>query len=162
MERKRQIIIFFLAMIIISIGGYIYVLNEITSPPEMENYDFGQYTMNIPKDSDVELISSNASMSLQVGNDFQTTNVNKTFYGNQSGLNSVLEQTTIENLTNSSKIVETSDNTTYYQITDENNIMEFENDTFIAINNNNPDIIIIISSENLDLLKQITPTIKNK
>ena len=101
MERKKQLIIFFLAMIIISIGGYIYVLNEITSPPEMENYDFGQYTMNIPKDSDVELISSNASMSLQVGNDFQITNVNKTFYGNQSGLNSVLEQTTIENLTNS-------------------------------------------------------------
>ncbi len=133
MGRKRQLIIFFLAMIIISIGGYIYVLNEITSPPEMENYDFGRYTMNIPKDSDVELISSNASMSLQVGNDFQITNVNKTFYGNQSGLNSVLEQTTIENLTNSSKIVETSDNTTYYQITDENNIMEFENDTFIAI-----------------------------
>ena len=58
--------------------------------------------------------------------------------------------------------METSNNTTYYQITDENNIMEFENDTFIAINNNNPDIIIIISSENLDLLKQITPTIKNK
>jgi hypothetical protein len=73
-----------------------------------------------------------------------------------------LEQTSIENLTNSSRIVETSNNITYYQITDENNIIGFENETYIAINNNNPSNIIIISSYDLDLLKQITPTIKNK
>jgi hypothetical protein len=73
-----------------------------------------------------------------------------------------LEQTSIENLTNSSRIVETSNNITYYQITDENNIIGFENETYIAINNNNPSNIIIIGSYDLDLLKQITPTIKNK
>ena len=47
-------------------------------------------------------------------------------------------------------------------ITDENNIIGFENETYIAINNNNPSNIIIIGSYDLDLLKQITPTIKNK
>lgn len=81
---------------------------------------------------------------------------------NQNELNHILEQTSIENLTNSSRIVETSNNITYYQITDENNIIGFENETYIAINNNNPSSIIIISSYDLDLLKQITPTIKNK
>ena len=64
-----------------------------------------------------------------------------------------MEQTTIENLTNSSRIVETSNNITYYQITDENNIIGFENDTYIAINNSNPNNIIIIGSYDLDLLE---------
>ena len=80
----------------------------------------------------------------------------------ENELNHILEQTSIENLTNSSRIVETSNNITYYQITDENNIIGFENETYIAINNNNPSNIIIIGSYDLDLLKQITPTIKNK
>ena len=86
----------------------------------------------------------------------------KHFYENQDELNHILEQTTIENLTNSSRIVETSNNITYYQITDENNIIGFENDTYIAINNSNPNNIIIIGSYDLDLLKQMIPTIKNK
>ena len=102
MERKWQLIIFFIAMIILSAGGYGYIISESTA------------------------------------------------------------QTSIENLTNSSRIVETSNNITYYQITDENNIIGFENETYIAINNNNPSNIIIIGSYDLDLLKQITPTIKNK
>lgn len=162
MERKRQLIIFFLAMIILSVGGYSYVISEVTAPPEMESYDFGQYTMDVPDDRDIDLISSDLSMNVYVGNDIQIINVNKTFYENQNELNNILEQTTIENLTNSSRIVETSNNTSYYQITDSNNIIGFENETFIAINNNNPEIIIIIGSNDLDLLKQITPTIKNK
>lgn len=162
MERKRQLIIFFLAMIILSVGGYSYVISEVTAPPEMESYDFGQYTMDVPDDRDIDLISSDLSMNVYVGNDIQIINVNKTFYENQNELNNILEQTTIENLTNSSRIVETSNNTSYYQITDSNNIIGFENETFIAINNNNPEIIIIIDSNDLDLLKQITPTIKNK
>ena len=162
MERKRQLIIFFLAMIILSVGGYSYVISEVTAPPEMESYDFGQYTMDVPDDRDIDLISSDLSMNVYVGNDIQIINVNKTFYENQNELNNILEQTTIENLTNSSRIVETSNNTSYYQITDSNNIIGFENETFIAINNNNPEIIILIGSNDLDLLKQITPTIKNK
>ena len=101
-------------------------------------------------------------LSVYVGDNFQVIKINKTFYENQNELNHILEQTSIENLTNSSRIVETSNNITYYQITDENNIIGFENETYIAINNNNPSNIIIIGSYDLDLLKQITPTIKNK
>ena len=117
--------------------------------------------MEIPEDSDVELIGSDLSLSVYAGDNIQVINVNKTFYENQDELNHILEQTTIENLTNSSRIVETSNNITYYQITDEN-IIGFENDTYIAINNSNPNNIIIIGSYDLDLLKQMIPTIKNK
>ena len=157
MERKWQLIIFFIAMIILSAGGYGYIISEFTAPPEMETYDFGEFTMEIPEDSNVKL-----SLSVYVGDNFQVIKINKTFYENQNELNHILEQTSIENLTNSSRIVETSNNITYYQITDENNIIGFENETYIAINNNNPSSIIIIGSYDLDLLKQITPTIKNK
>lgn len=116
----------------------------------------------IPEDSNVKLAGSDLSLSVYVGDNFQVIKINKTFYENQNELNHILEQTSIENLTNSSRIVETSNNITYYQITDENNIIGFENETYIAINNNNPSNIIIIGSYDLDLLKQITPTIKNK
>lgn len=162
MERKWQLIIFFIAMILLSAGGYCYMNSEVTAPPEMERYDFGQFTMEIPEDSDVELIGSDLSLSVYAGDNIQVINVNKTFYENQDELNHILKQTTIENLTNSSRIVETSNNITYYQITDENNIIGFENDTYIAINNSNPNNIIIIGSYDLDLLKQMIPTIKNK
>lgn len=128
----------------------------------METYDFGEFTMEIPEDSNVKLACSDLSLSVYVGDNFQVIKINKTFYENQNELNHILEQTSIENLTNSSRIVETSNNITYYQITDENNIIGFENETYIAINNNNPSSIIIIGSYDLDLLKQITPTIKNK
>lgn len=128
----------------------------------METYDFGEFTMEIPEDSNVKLAGSDLSLSVYVGDNFQVIKINKTFYENQNELNHILEQTSIENLTNSSRIVETSNNITYYQITDENNIIGFENETYIAINNNNPSNIIIIGSYDLDLLKQITPTIKNK
>lgn len=128
----------------------------------METYDFGEFTMEIPEDSNVKLSGSDLSLSVYVGDNFQVIKINKTFYENQNELNHILEQTSIENLTNSSRIVETSNNITYYQITDENNIIGFENETYIAINNNNPSNIIIIGSYDLDLLKQITPTIKNK
>lgn len=37
--------------------------SEVTAPPEMERYDFGQFTMEIPEDSDVELIGSDLSLS---------------------------------------------------------------------------------------------------
>ena len=132
MERKWQLIIFFIAMILLSAGGYCYMNSEVTAPPEMERYDFGQFTMEIPEDSDVELIGSDLSLSVYAGDNIQVINVNKTFYENQDELNHILEQTTIENLTNSSRIVETSNNITYYQITDENNIIGFENDTYIV------------------------------
>ena len=160
MERKWQLIIFFIAMIILSAGGYGYIISESTAPPEMETYDFGEFTMEIPEDSNVKLAGSDLSLSVYVGDNFQVIKINKTFYENQNELNHILEQTSIENLTNSSRIVETSNNITYYQITDENNIIGFENETYIAINNNNPSNIIIIGSYDLDLLKQITPTIK--
>lgn len=162
MERKWQLIIFFIATIILSAGGYGYIISEFTAPPEMETYDFGEFTMEIPEDSNVKLAGSDLSLSVYVGDNFQVIKINKTFYENQNELNHILEQTSIENLTNSSRIVETSNNITYYQITDENNIIGFENETYIAINNNNPSNIIIIGSYDLDLLKQITPTIKNK
>lgn len=162
MERKWQLIIFFIAMIILSAGGYGYIISEFTAPPEMETYDFGELTMEIPEDNNVKLAGSDLSLSVYVGDNFQVIKINKTFYENQNELNHILEQTSIENLTNSSRIVETSNNITYYQITDENNIIGFENETYIAINNNNPSNIIIIGSYDLDLLKQITPTIKNK
>ena len=162
MERKWQLIIFFIAMIILSAGGYGYIISESTAPPEMETYDFGEFTMEIPEDSNVKLAGSDLSLSVYVGDNFQVIKINKSFYENQNELNHILEQTSIENLTNSSRIVETSNNITYYQITDENNIIGFENETYIAINNNNPSNIIIIGSYDLDLLKQITPTIKNK
>ena len=42
MERKWQLIIFFIAMIILSAGGYGYIISESTAPPEMETYDFGE------------------------------------------------------------------------------------------------------------------------
>ena len=48
MERKWQLIIFFIAMIILSAGGYGYIISESTAPPEMETYDFGEFTMEIP------------------------------------------------------------------------------------------------------------------
>lgn len=162
MERKWQLIIFFIAMIILSAGGYGYIISESTAPPEMETYDFREFTMEIPEDSNVKLAGSDLSLSVYVGDNFQVIKINKTFYENQNELNHILEQTSIENLTNSSRIMETSNNITYYQITDENNIIGFENETYIAINNNNPSHIIIIGSYDLDLLKQITPTIKNK
>lgn len=38
--------------------------SEVTAPPEMERYDFGQFTMEIPEDSDVELIGSDLSLSI--------------------------------------------------------------------------------------------------
>ena len=118
--------------------------------------------MEIPEDSNVKLAGSDLSLSVYVGDNFQVIKINKTFYENQNELNHVLEQTSIENLTNTSSIVETSNNITYYKITDENNIIGFENETYIEINNNNSSNIIIIGSYDLDLLKQITPTIKNK
>ena len=34
MERKWQLIIFFIAMIILSAGGYGYIISESTAPPE--------------------------------------------------------------------------------------------------------------------------------
>ena len=162
MERKWQLIIFFIAMIILSAGGYGSIIRESTAAPELETYDSGEFTMEIPEDSNVKLAGSDLSLSVYVGDNFQVIKINKTFYENQNELNHILEQTSIENLTNSSRIVETSNNITYYQITDENNIIGFENETYIAINNNNPSNIIIIGSYDLDLLKQITPTIKNK
>ena len=35
MERKWQLIIFFIAMILLSAGGYCYMNSEVTAPPEM-------------------------------------------------------------------------------------------------------------------------------
>ena len=159
MERKWQLIIFFIAMIILSAGGYGYIISESTAPPEMETYDFGEFTMEIPEDSNVKLAGSDLSLSVYVGDNFQVIKINKTFYENQNELNHILEQTSIENLTNSSRIVETSNNITYYQITDENNIIGFENETYIAINNNNPSSIIIISSYDLDFVYRVGETV---
>lgn len=63
MERKWQLIIFFIAMIILSAGGYGYIISESTAPPEMETYDFGEFTMEIPEDSNVKLSGSDLSLS---------------------------------------------------------------------------------------------------
>ena len=64
MERKWQLIIFFIAMIILSAGGYGYIISESTAPPEMETYDFGEFTMEIPEDSNVKLAGSDLSLSV--------------------------------------------------------------------------------------------------
>ena len=97
MERKWQLIIFFIAMIILSAGGYGYIISESTAPPEMETYDFGEFTMEIPEDSNVKLAGSDLSLSVYVGDNFQDIKINKTFYENQNELNHILEQTSIEN-----------------------------------------------------------------
>ena len=91
MERKWQLIIFFIAMIILSAGGYGYIISESTAPPEMETYDFGEFTMEIPEDSNVKLAGSDLSLSVYVGDNFQVIKINKTFYENQNELNHILE-----------------------------------------------------------------------
>ena len=78
MERKWQLIIFFIAMIILSAGGYGYIISESTAPPEMETYDFGEFTMEIPEDSNVKLAGSDLSLSVYVGDNFQVIKINKT------------------------------------------------------------------------------------
>lgn len=89
MERKWQLIIFFIAMIILSAGGYGYIISEFTAPPEMETYDFGEFTMEIPEDSNVKLACSDLSLSVYVGDNFQVIKINKTFYENQNELNHI-------------------------------------------------------------------------
>ena len=79
MDRKWQLIIFFIAMIILSAGGYGYIISESTAPPEMETYDFGEFTMEIPEDSNVKLSGSDLSLSVYVGDNFQVIKINKTF-----------------------------------------------------------------------------------
>lgn len=39
---------------IICRGIWVYI-SEFTAPPEMETYDFGEFTMEIPEDSNVKL-----------------------------------------------------------------------------------------------------------
>lgn len=58
-------------MIILSAGGYGYIISESTAPPEMETYDFGEFTMEIPEDSNVKLAGSDLSLSVYVGDNFQ-------------------------------------------------------------------------------------------
>ncbi len=53
--------------------------SEVTAPPEMERYDFGQFTMEIPEDSDVELIGSDLSLSVYAGDNIQLEMLTKHF-----------------------------------------------------------------------------------